>query len=447
MLDFFNRCVVHPLMAWREGSRRLHHLHELRRTQYDSPEVIRGRQLAALQAQLQHAYATVPYYRAAWDAAGVHPSDVKSLEDLEVFPVLTKADIRRHERNLVSSDFDVAKLRSKRTSGSTGVPLTVYIDEPAMQWKAACTLRSDEWSGWRLGQRVARLWGNPDPGHFDLKGRLRNHFVDRTVYLDTLNLTSERIGAFAAMLRRKPPGLLFGHAHSLYLLAAAMRRDGGQAVRPGGVISTAMVLHDWQRSVIEEVFGRPVTNRYGCEEASLIACECEEHKGLHLNADSIYATTDPTTGHLYVTDLINRAMPLIRYRVGDVVAPSSRLCRCGRGLPLIERVEGREADYVVTPSGRLISGISLTDHFATLIPGTAQVQIVQESLTDLLIRIVPDDDFTEESRRKIAALVHDTFGDGVGHEIELVDAIPQEPSGKYRFCISRVQRELAGAAG
>src|SRR5436309_10319803 len=213
MLDFLNRNVMHPLWAWREGSRHLRYLRELRQTQYDPPELVRGRQLAALQAQLRHAYFTVPYYRAAWDKAGVHPEDVKTLADLEAFPVVTKADIRRHGRALVSSAFDISKLRVKRTSGSTGVPLTIYIDEPAVQWKAACTIRSDEWSGYRLGQRVAKVWGNPEYRHFGLKGRLRNYLFDRAVYLDTLNLNDDRIAEFAAAIRRHRPGLIFGHAH------------------------------------------------------------------------------------------------------------------------------------------------------------------------------------------------------------------------------------------
>lgn len=441
MLDFLNRHVMHPLMAWRAGSRRLQHLRELRRTQFDALDVIRARQLSALQTQLHHAYETVPYYRAAWNAAGVHPGDVKSLDDLDAFPILTKADIRRHERNLISSAFDASSLRTKRTSGSTGVPLTIYIDEPAVQWKTACTLRSDEWSGWRLGQRVAKVWGNPEYHRFGLKGRLRNHLFDRAVYLDTLHLTDERIAEFVAIIRRRRPGLIFGHAHSLYLLACWLKKSGIFDIRPGGVISTAMLLHHWQRETIEHVFGRPVTNRYGCEEVSLIASECEEHHGLHVNADSVYTTVEAGTGRLLVTDLTNRAMPLVRYRIGDVVVPSQRVCPCGRGLPLIERVEGREADYVVTPSGRLISGISLTENFALLIPGVAQLQIVQESLTELCIRLVPDADFGPESRLKIEDLVTETFGAGVHHEVELVDAIPQEPSGKYRFCISKIATE------
>jgi phenylacetate-CoA ligase len=446
MLDYLNRHVMHPFMAWRAASKHLQHLRELRRTQSDPPEVIRARQLAALQRQLRHAYATAPYYRAVWDAAGVHPDDVKSLDDLEAFPILTKADIRRHERNLISSEYDVAKLRLKRTSGSTGVPLNIYIDEPAVQWKTACTLRSDEWSGWRLGQRVAKVWGNPEYRHFGIKGRLRNYFFDRAIYLDTLNLNDARLAEFTAKIRRHCPGLLFGHAHSLYLLAVSLKKSGIANIRPNGIISTAMLLHDWQRAVIEQVFGCPVTNRYGCEEVSLIASECEEHSGLHVNADSIFTEIDASTGHLLVTDLTNRAMPLIRYRIGDVVVPSTRTCTCGRGLALIEKVEGREADYVVTPAGRLISGISLTENFALLIPGTAQLQIVQESLAELRFRLVPDVDFGPDSRRRIADLVLETFGPGVNHEVELVEAIAQEASGKYRFCISKVAREHLQAA-
>lgn len=440
MLDFLNRHLMHPFMAWRAGSEHLRHLRALERTQYDPPEVIRERQLAALKAQLQHAWDTVPYYRAAWNNAGVHPSDVRALEDLEAFPILTKADIRRHNRALVSNAYDPSKCRVKTTSGSTGVPLTIYCDEPAMQFKAACTIRSDQWSGYRLGQRVAKVWGNPDYRHFGLKGRLRNRFFDRAVYLDTLNLNDERIAEFARTIRRHRPGLVFGHAHSLYLVACALKKGGVLDVRPNGIISTAMILHDWQRAVIESVFGCKVTNRYGCEEVSLIASECEEHNGLHVNADSLYHEV-PAGGKLLVTDLVNRAMPLIRYQVGDVVVPSARRCACGRGLPLLERVEGREADYVVTPAGNLISGISLTENFANLVPGTAQMQIVQESITQLRIRMVAGDGFGDASRAKVAELVRDTFGAGVEHELELVDAIPQEPSGKYRFCISKVAAE------
>ena len=165
--------------------------------------------------------------------------------------------------------------------------------------------------------------------------------------------------------------------------------------------------------MIEAVFGVPVTNRYGCEEVSLIACEREEHRGLHVNSDSVLVEPSEHGQSALVTDLSNRAMPLIRYRIGDVAEGSARTCRCGRGLPMLERVSD----------------------------GAAQVQTVQEAIDRLVIRLVPDERFTDTSYRQIDDLVEETFGGTIQFEVELVDAIPQEASGKFRFCISKVARE------
>ncbi|MCE9531702.1 MAG: phenylacetate--CoA ligase family protein [Planctomycetes bacterium] len=450
MIDILNRRLMQPLMAWRSGSQHLRHLRVLRERQFDDLDTIRGRQFDAVRKILFHAYETVPFYRNLFICLGFHPSDFKSLADLTRFPVLTKADIRAHQRTLRSSSYDDRDVFLKKTSGSTGVPLTIAVDFECMQWKAACTIRSDEWSGWRQGRRVAKVWGNPEYRQQGWKGRVRNFLVDRARYLDTIGLDEPRMQTFAESLRQKQPSLLFGHAHSLYLFACYVRKHFRDAIRPEGIISTAMLLHDWQRQAIEEAFGCSVTNRYGCEEVSLIACECERHQGLHLNADSQYAEVIedrdiPGEGSLIVTDLTNRAMPLIRYKVGDVVVKSNRRCTCGRGLPLIERVEGREADFVLTPAGKLISGISLTENFALHIRGTAQVQIVQESERFLRLRIVPDEDFGPESEWQIQQLVHEMFGPEMDHEVDLVERIPQEASGKYRFCISNVANDFLKA--
>jgi phenylacetate-CoA ligase len=266
------------------------------------------------------------------------------------------------------------------------------------------------------------------------------------VYLDTLHIDRRALADFAAALRKRPPSLLFGHAHSVYLLAEYLRSEGGQGVRPRGIITTAMVLHRWQRSLIEEVFGCPVTNRYGCEEVSLIACECERHRGLHVNAPGVYVELlrdgEPVRpgepGSVVVTDLTNRAMPLLRYQVGDVAVWSGRRCPCGRGAPLLERVEGREADYVVTAAGELISGISLTENFALHVPGVAQLQIVQEDVRRFVFRIVRGPDFGPGSQPRLLELAAELFGPGVECACEYAEHIPPEPSGKYRFCVSRV---------
>jgi phenylacetate-CoA ligase len=441
------RAVLGPLWAKWEDSPYLAHYRRLRQTQFDSPDLIRERQWEAVCNLLIHVYSSVPFYRERFRERGMHPRDFASLDDFQGFPVLTKTDLRGHAGALFSNLCSRDHLVRKRTSGSTGVAVEVFVDEPAQQFKRACTLRSDEWSGWRFGEPVARVWGNPEYMNRGWRGRFRNALLERATYLDTLKMDEETLARFAMHLQRRQPTLLFGHAHSVYLFAEYVRSLGLPGIRPRGVIATAMVLHDWQRRVIEGVFGCNVTNRYGCEEVSLIACECEQHNGLHVNSDGVYVEIlrdglpvgPGEPGSVVVTDLRNRAMPILRYQVGDVAVWSDRRCACGRGLPLLERLEGREADYVLTPAGELISGISLTENFALHVPGLAQLQIIQETVHRFIFRIVHGPDFGDDSLRRIGELVAERFGPEVAFECEYVDAIPQEASGKYRFCISRVE--------
>jgi phenylacetate-CoA ligase len=446
LIQYFTRHIVAPVWAAWEGSRYLRHYRRLRRTQFDSPDVIAERQLRGVQQIVSHAFRTVPYYRHLFDAHDIDPASIRSLSDLHRVPLLTKKDLRDAGTSLVSQDYPRAALHEKKTSGSTGVPLRVLLDDAGMQFKRACTLRADEWSGWRLGRRVAKVWGNPEYQRLGWRGRLRNSLLDRSTYLDTLRLDESALAEFAEKLRRRPPSLLFGHAHSLYLFAQYVAARRIRDIQPDSIIATAMVLHEWQRRTIEDAFTCRVTNRYGCEEVSLIASECEEHNGLHVNADGLYVeilvngrpAAKGDSGAVVVTDLVNRAMPLIRYKVGDVAAMSSRRCGCGRGLPLLERLEGREADYVTTEFGDLVSGISLTENFAMQVPGVAQLQIIQEAITRFRFRIVRSPQFDVKSELQLGRLVRERFGPNTRYDLEFVDEIPQEASGKYRFCISHV---------
>jgi phenylacetate-CoA ligase len=169
---------------------------------------------------------------------------------------------------------------------------------------------------------------------------------------------------------------------------------------------------------------------------------------MHINCDNVYLellgedgkpVPVGVPGSVAVTDLTNRGMPLLRYKLGDVAVAADGVCGCGRRLPLLARVEGREADYIVASDGSVISGVSLTENFAVLIPGVVQMQIVQEKIDELVFRIVRGADFGADSVSRIASLVAQRFGANVRWQLEFVDSIPQEPSGKYRFCISRVE--------
>ncbi|QGY39164.1 phenylacetate--CoA ligase family protein [Pseudodesulfovibrio cashew] len=448
--DFFShvsRGIIAPLWAAKESSPYLRHLKKLVDAPYRDLKAVLAEQDSRLTRLIAHAYDNTKYYKEMMDEAGVRPQDVTTVADLSKLPVLTKDAIRNQGDNMISGIHDRSKLRNKTTSGSTGVSLSLYIDEDSQQWKRACAVRHDMWCGWRQGEAIGAIWGNPTYKD-NWRLWLRNALLGRMVYLDTLKMDHAAMLEFHEALLKKRPTQLFGHAHSLYLFAKFVKQNGLQCYQPKGIISTAMVLHDFERSLVEEAFKAKVFNRYGCEEVSLIASECEAHEGLHINMDTIILEcVDPNgipvapgeVGAVVVTDLSNYGMPIIRYKVGDAARIRSEPCSCGRSYPLIESLEGRIADYVRTPDGEYISGISLTENFAMQAKGVKQLQIIQEAIDFIVLRVVKGSDWTSDSVDNLNRLVNQRFGEQMRHEIEYVDSIQSESSGKYRFCISKLE--------
>ena len=446
-----SRKVIAPLWAAWEKSPYLSHYRDLLKTQFDPPEVITGRQLMDVQKLVCHAYQTVPFWKKRIDASGLDVEKIESLADLQYLPILTKTELRAEGNRLLSTRFSLKDVYKHTTSGSTGTSVVTYSDEACQQFKRGATLRSDEWSGWRLGERKALIWGNPQIRQ-DWKGKVRRALLDRDyVYLDTLMMNEQSMEKFTDTLVRISPSMLFGHAHSLYLFASYLRAKRPEVkIKPNAVLSTCMVLHDFERKRIESVFSCPVTNRYGCEEVSLIACECRTGEGLHVNADCLFVElvdenenvcSPGKPGRVVVTDLKNFAMPILRYEVGDMAVWADKPCSCGRTLPLLSRVEGRVADYVAISDGSYISGISLTENFAVKVPGVAQMQIVQEDIDQFTFNMVKGDDFDSDSLQILNDLVLQYFGVKVKYNCVYLNRILPEKSGKYRFCISKVEKK------
>ena len=208
-----------------------------------------------------------------------------------------------------------------------------------------------------------------------------------------------------------------------------------------------MMLLAPERETIERVFRCRVSDRYGCEEVGLIGCECEEHHGMHIPAEHLLvecvrddgAPTAPgEEGRIVVTDLVNRAMPMIRYRVEDRGVLSDRSCPCGRRLPLLEKVTGRTADFLVRADRTLVAGVSLVERTLTAIAGLEQMQIVQEAIGKFSLKVVPGDGYGAASEEALATEIRSVFGAETQVRIETVTRIPQEPSGKYRFSVCQV---------
>jgi phenylacetate-CoA ligase len=406
------------------------------------------RQWKQVTAILAHAERHSPYYRDRFRSLGLTAGDIRSWEDFRQLPILTKAIIREHGERLVCDGVPRSVLTRRRTSGSTGVALHFYTRDDEFQVKRAAAIYRDQWSGWRLGEWRACLWGLPDPRPaWSWRSWLRNHTLERALTLNTLFIDDEAIRLFVKQVRRYRPTLLFGHAHSLYLLARRWRHGDLPKYRFAGAVSTAMVLRDFERQSVQDTFGCQVFDRYGCEEVSLIASECEAHAGLHVNTDTLFMEPLQVAGReapVVVTDLNNLAMPFIRYEIGDMAIEAGWPCPCGRTYPLLSRVAGRLADYLRRPDGVWVSGISLTDNFATLIPGIVQMQIIQDAPSHLVLRIVTDEQYHGESEYAVKEQVVERFGSLMRMTIEYVDRIEPDSSGKFRFSRCLLDESFGG---
>ena len=297
----------------------------------------------------------VPYYRELFAGAGIDAGDVGGYEEFRRIPLLAKEHIRRAGGGFITED-PLRRGFHAGTGVSTGKPIDIYTDLSVAPLRRANTLRGYRWAGIDVGARQAYLWRINTAGSSRerLRDRVKN-YLNNVLYLSTFDLSDGVLRRYAGTLRGFRPDILIGYPSALELFVRYCEREGERGPAPKAVVTSGEILSPHQRELIEGYFSCPLFDRYGIREFGDIAHECEKHEGLHLFSDLYHIEVLDTegnpvepgaTGELVVTDLSNYYMPLIRYRTGDLVRPTDRSCSCGRGLPLIERIEGRPEEAV-----------------------------------------------------------------------------------------------------
>lgn len=442
--------VTVPLWAKWEQTHYLNHIDYLKTFQFVSLEEIQITQWQKIKKILSHAYVNCPYYNKLFSDMGMHPDDIKQWSDFEKIPVLKKDDVRNNYENIIAGNISKKELHSGVTSGSTGKPLHFVADEEGLQWTRAHIILTQEWAGWKLGKRKFAVSGiHANENRKSVRRYLRNKLLDRISLLNTLELDENSMIEFHEKLAKAYRPFIYGFAHAIYLLAQYLRQLNLTDINACGVMTGGMVLNDYERSLIESVFHCKVFNRYGSEEVGAVACECEKHEGLHISVGKYYVeflnankkALPGEIGSLIITDLSNYGMPFIRYQIEDMGIVSNSMCSCGRTWPLIDRIIGRTSDFIITPEKKIVSGISLTDFFA-MVQGLIQVQIVQDKIDNLMLRIVKSSEFNETSIKQLREIQHRFFGPKMHVSYEYVESIPKEPRGKYRFVKSEIAKDF-----
>jgi phenylacetate-CoA ligase len=451
-MKLYQRLVRHvftPLTLWHSGDlAQLRYLREFEQTQWLPADELRRLQLTRLRALLAHAYEQCPFYRERLDRAGLAPRAVRRLEDLRSLPPLEKREIQENRERMVARDWPRADLIANQTGGSTGAPVPFYLSGARKCSRAAATTRHNRWAGWDVGDKMAVIWGAPrDRPLTGWRSRLRDTLLRRPLWLDTARLTEAGMAEFHAALHRYQPRVIQAYARSAVLFARFLRARGLQRYQPHSIVTSAEVLEADDRRLLEEAFGCPVFNRYGCREVSVIASECDAHTGLHVMAEGIYVEIEGpngpaapgAVGNILVTDLLNHAMPLIRYRIGDLGAWAEGDCPCGRCLPRLKSVTGRVTDFLVACDGALVSGVYLATYVVAQRPSLGQVQILQDRPGAVRYRIKPGRDFRPvEDVEYLRAATREHLGNGAEVDWESVHELGPEPSGKFLFSRSTV---------
>lgn len=331
-------------------------LRDLRRWQFESGDILRQRESAGLESYLSELRQAVPMF-----------SNARRLEDL---PILDKGFINAHRNELMNPAYK-GKLIRKKTGGSTGEPLVYFTGTEAQSYLWAGIFLAWEAAGYRLGDKVAFLAGSSLFGT-GYKQRVYYGLLNVTV-LSAFDMAPVRMDEYGAELQRGGHSLLYGYASAIHRLARHWL-DGGRKpqTRLRGVVCTAEMLTPLMRADIEAAFGVPCFGQYGCNDAGVSAFECEQRNGYHLISTRSHAEVMPD-GRLLSTDLANRAMFLPRYDTGDLVRMSGRVCSCGRNLPLIDEIRGRQNHVVVDASGQAVH----SEFFTHLLREDARVHSFQ----------------------------------------------------------------------
>lgn len=439
--------MMFPFHEWAKRHDTVSRRKQLEASQYWQPAQLRALQLERLRALLVHSAAHVPYYRDLFRSLDFEPQrDFRTLEDLPALPLLDKAAIRSHREQMRA---DTARgLLRYNTGGSSGEPLVFYVGRDRISHDVAAKWRATRWWGVDIGDPEIVVWGSPiELGAQDRLRGLRDRLL-RTWLLPAFEMSPERLDSFLRSIRARRPRMLFGYPSALSHIAGHAAAKGQRMDDLGIRVAfvTAERLYAEQREQIAQVFGCAVANGYGGRDAGFIAHECP-HGGMHISAEDIIVETvdargEPVAegrpGEIVITHLATASFPFIRYRTGDIGVLSKRQCGCGRGLPLLEEIQGRSTDFVIAHDGTVMHGLSLV-YVLRELPQVKAFKITQESIAHTNVQVVLDAPLAPPLQQHIEHGLKARLGEQVAVQVHQVDAIAPELSGKFRYVVSKVR--------
>jgi phenylacetate-CoA ligase len=447
---YISQYCIYPVYETLSGRRFRGKLKFLQESQWWDQSKLKEYQWKRLKTMLIFAFEKSPYYREKFIEFGIHPDNIKDFSDFTKIPLLNKRDILNGLNSFVSNGYTSKDLIRDMTSGSTGMNMTFYVDRNSYDYRKAANLRSMGWYNSADGDRRITIWGSPIGA--SKKERIvmaLRDFLLRDYFISSYGMNDKTMLEIVDKIKRLRPKVIVGYVSALKILAEFIEKNSIPDIQVNVIIPAAETLFEYQRELFERVFHGEVYNRYGSHEFHGIAHECNFHNGMHINAENFYLEVlkdgrpapPGQIGEIVITNLESFGMPFIRYHIEDLGALRQELCRCGRGLPLLDCVEGRVYDVIRCPNGSVQTGTFFCK-LTRSVPGIREFQVIQESFNKIRFKLVTDEYFQRASTSSLVETIKQYCGETMEIDFDLVEAIEPLKSGKRRYIVSS-QREAS----
>ncbi len=429
--------------------RAFYYLQGLLRQAYWSRERIEALQQKRLRAVVRYAYDNCAFYNRWFKAAGVSPEEIRSSDDLNRLPVIRKDEFVENCRDFVSKKFDFARLKMSRTSGSTGKPKLVWRTSSEDELRKAKHLRAQI----AVGQKPWDRWVTiTTPSHFGETTKLQRSLrFFGTIPFSVFQDIHEQVDR----LKDLKPDVIDGFSSSILLIAREVKKNAVDSVHPRFLVSGADLIDADSRGFVESVFDAPFYDQYATIEFERIAWQCKQKCDYHIDADTLIAqfldekgaeVSAGEEGEIVCTSLFNYAMPLIRYALDDIGVPSKQKdCECGRGLPLMKVIAGRKCMLIPLPGGRILAPLAFTSSVLTFkrYSSIDLYRIIQKKIDLILFRFKLREDVADLESFKKEFIDHVRrilcLNEDVTIDVEIVDSIPLDETGKFQLVTSEVR--------
>jgi phenylacetate-CoA ligase len=446
---------ISVLHKWNISKKFYRYYEALKKTQYLSNKELKEYQLYKLKKILRHAYGNSPYYTEQFNQKKFHIRNFKSLEDLNKIPYLEKSVLKKNSKlNIFAHNVDLFKIYKITTSGSTGEPMKIYVDNEQLEIRFASTLRGQEWAGWKIGTKNIRLWHQTIGMNYlqILKERF-DAFLMRRIFFPAYNFDDNLVKKLFRIIAKNENIIIDGYAESLNYLNK-LSKDNSLKLK--SIISSAQILPKYIKKEIEQKFNTTVYDKYGSREFSGIAYENNEKNGHLIQMESYIVeiikdnkkAKPGEIGEIVITDLNNLIMPMIRYRIGDLAeAISVDYNSCKIKMDRIGDIYGRTQSIVILPNTKWLPATFFIHIFKDFEDYITQFQIIQKKIDLIIINIIKTELYNDTVEKKIMILLRDFIEDSVEISIIVVEKIKNIKTGKVNYIINEMSEDFQKLKG